>query len=204
MGNKIGFQSIYRSSALPIILQTARECSIRTDMRTKKAVGVEIGIAPLTVSNIEAGVSQISMDKAIEWCEACRDKLARKAVMHVFGIGRPPTDPRLTRDIGTQLFNYILQLNQGIEAAKELMKIKADMRPGIELSKGQKQRVAELAEEIIDTEQAAECLMESIEINIGVRSEDVQNKWTSEAVSDQVAVSSIERLINLERERVYG
>jgi hypothetical protein len=41
-------------------------------------------------------------------------------------------------------------------------------------------------------------------MNWGVAWVDVQNAWTSEALVDRVAVSSVDRLINIEREKVFG
>lgn len=204
MGNVENAVSIYRPSALRIVLQTARERSVKTEVRTKKGLSEMIGISKERVADIENGFSRVSLDEALTWCDICEDKLARQAVLHIFGVGRPPTDPRLIHDLGTQLFNFMIQAKQGIEAAEYLLKMMQTFRPGIPLTDSQKNIIRSKAEEIEDTDQASDCTLDSIEENLGVNRSEIISSWTSEAISDHVAVRSVDQLVAIERERALG
>ncbi|MFT8930056.1 MAG: sporulation sigma factor-processing peptidase [Sporolactobacillus sp.] len=195
---------VYRPSALGEILKAAREYSVNENRRTKIALSKFLGMTTARMTAIEDGVSRISLNDALDWCEASEDRLTRQAVLHIFGVSRLPTDPRLIEKIEQQLVNYIDQAQKGITAAQELLKFSKDMRPGRKLDERQINEIKERAGQIDDTYQSAECVLMSIEMNWGVSWVDVQNAWTSEALVDQVAVSSVDRLISIEREKVFG
>lgn len=204
MGNRESRTSIYRPSALRIVLQTARERSVNTKVRTKRGLSEVIGMSKERIADIENGLSQVSLDEALSWCEICEDKLARQAILHIFGVGRPPTDPRLVRDLGTQLFNFIVQSKQGIEAAEYLLNLMQELRPGVSLTDSQKSMIRRKAEEIEDTNQASDCALDSIEESLGVKRAEIQNFWTTEAITDRVVVGSVDQLVAIERERALG
>lgn len=204
MGNTESTASIYRPSALRIVLQTARERSVNPMVRTKSGLAEMNGMSPDRVASVENGFSRISLDEALNWCDICRDKLARQAVLHIFGVGRPPTDPRLVRDLGTQLFNFMIQAKQGIEASEYLLKMMQTFRPGISLTDSQKNIIRSKAEEIEDTDQASDCTLDSIEENLGVKRSEILSSWMTEAISDHVAIRSVDQLVTIERERALG
>lgn len=204
MGNRENAASIYRPSALRIVLRVARECSVNPNVRTKKALSEQIGISKERVADIENGLSRISLDEALHWCDACEDQVARQAILHIFGCDRPPTDPRLIKKLEAQLVNYIDQAAKGIQAAKRLLEISKDMRPGRPIQESKKNEIKELAGQIDDSHQAATCTVESIEMNWGITQAEIINAWTSEAICDEVAISSIDRLVKIEKEKVFG
>lgn len=204
MGNVGRPALVYRPSALGEILKAAREYSVNENIRTKVALSKYLGMTQARLTGIEDGTSRINLNDALDWCEACSDRLARKAVMHIFGVSRIPTDPRLIEKLEQQLVNYIDQAQKGIKAAQELLNFSKDMRPGRKFEERQINEIKEHAGQIDDTYQSAECVLMSIETNWGVSWVDVQNAWTSEALVDRVAVSSVDRLISIEREKVFG
>lgn len=204
LGNADNAAIIYRPSALQTVLQTARECSVNGNVRTKKGLAQAIGISKERVADIENGFSQISQDLALHWCKACEDQLAYQTIMHMFGCDRPPTDPRLVSKLEQQLVNFVDQAEKGIKSAQKLLKISKDMRPGVQLSDSLKNEIKNLAGQIDDTHQAATCVMESIEMNWKVSQAEVINAWTSEAIIDAVAVRSIDEFIRIEKERAFG
>ncbi|MCQ2010580.1 hypothetical protein NOM01_11185 [Sporolactobacillus sp. STSJ-5] len=195
---------VFRASSLREVLKAAREYSVKENMRTKTGLAEAIGTQRFRIASVEDGLSNISLDEALTWCDACEDRLARQAVLHIFGISRIPTDPRLIEKIEQQLINYIDQAQKGIKAAQELLIFSKDMRPGQELSDRQIAEIKEKAGQIDDTFQASECVLMSIEMNWNIPWADIQNAWMNEALVDKVAVSSVDRLIKIEREKVYG
>lgn len=64
----------------------------------------------------------------MDWCHATGAKLNQQAIKHIYGVGLPPTDPRLTQDVNLQLMNYIKQAEEGIAAAKEIMNLQVTTR----------------------------------------------------------------------------
>jgi hypothetical protein len=194
---------VYRSSSLGEVLKAAREYSVKENMRTKTGLAEAIGTQRFRIANIEDGTSTINLDEALTWCEACEDPLARQAVLHIFGVSRIPTDPRLIEKLEQQLVNYIDQAQKGIKSAQRLLEISTDMRPGKKMNEQLINEIKECAGQIDDTHQASECVLISIEMNWKVPWAEVQNAWMSEAMVDQVAVSTVDRLINI-REKVFG
>jgi hypothetical protein len=186
------------------VLRAAREYSVKENMRTKTGLAEAIGTQRTRIASIEDGTSTISLDEAIAWCEACGDRLARQAVLHIFGVSRIPTDPRLIQKLEQQFVNYIDQAQKGIKSAQRLLEISKDMRPGKKLSERLINEIKECAGQIDDTHQASECVLISIEINWKVPWAEIQNAWMSEAMGDQVAVSTVDKLIGIEKARVYG
>lgn len=195
---------VYRPSSLRDVLRAAREYSVKENMRTKTGLAEVLGTQRTRIASIEDGTSTISLNEALDWCEACGDQLARQAVLHIFGVSRIPTDPRLIEKLETQLVNYIDQAQKGIKSAQRLLEISTDIRPGRKMKEQLINEIKECAGQIDDTHQASECVLVSIEMNWKVPWAEVQNAWMSEAMADQVAVSTIDRLISIEREKVLG
>lgn len=204
MGNKERPALVYRPSSLGEILKAAREYSVNENIRTKVALSKYLGMTTARMTAIEDGVSRISLNDALDWCEACGDRLSKQAVLHIFGVSRIPTDPRLIQKLEQQFVNYIDQAQKGIKSAQRLLEISKDMRPGKKLSERLINEIKECAGQIDDTHQASECVLISIEINWKVPWAEIQNAWMSEAMGDQVAVSTVDRLISIEREKVLG
>lgn len=88
----------------------ARECCEDETLTPKKGLAVHLGITYERLKNIEAGISQVPFELAMDWCDATRAPLNKQAIKHIYGVGLPPTDPRLTSDVNLQLMNYIKQL----------------------------------------------------------------------------------------------
>lgn len=204
MGNMGRPALVYRPSALGEILKAAREYSVNENIRTKAALSKYLGMTTTRLTGIEDGTSRINLNDALDWCDACSDRMARQAVLHIFGVSRLPTDPRLIQKLEQQLINYIDQAQKGIKAAQALLIFSKDMRPGKKMTDRQITEIKEHAGQIDDTHQASECVLMSIEMNWNIAWADIQNAWTSEALVDRVAVSTVDRLINIEREKVFG
>jgi hypothetical protein len=204
MSNKSGPALVYRPSSLGEILKTARECSVNENMRTKAELSEQLGMTVKRMTSIEGNFSRISLNEALDWCDACEDEMARQAVMHIFGVTRIPTDPRLIAKLEQQLVNYIDQAQKGIQAAQRLLQMSKDMRPGQHFGKAQINRIIEDAGQIDDTYQSSECVLLSIEKNWSIRWAEIQNRWMSEAIVDRVAVDSVDQFVKIEKERALG
>ncbi len=76
----------------------------------------------------------------MDWCDATKAPLNKQAIKHIYGVGLPPTDPRLTGDVNLQLMNYIKQAEDGIKATKEIMKLQVTTRPW-QMNDSKKERV---------------------------------------------------------------
>ncbi|GGE47976.1 hypothetical protein GCM10011391_28450 [Pullulanibacillus camelliae] len=194
--------TLYGGSAIPTILKIARERSTNENMRTKKALADALGTTPYRIAYIEAGVKQINLEDALEWCKVTEDRTAHKAILHAYGYGLPPTDPRLLQSLPNQLVNYIEQAKQGIEAAEKLLSISTQLRPHQRLDEYLVNDIQRLAEEILDTDQAAECVLESIRINLDVDIEDIRYRWIREALADEVVINTVSKMDEIQREAI--
>ncbi|WP_153465045.1 helix-turn-helix domain-containing protein [Sediminibacillus terrae] len=196
--------SIYRTSSVPSLLRIARERSDNPNMRAKVTLSEELGIDRKRLSRMEEGTSPIPLDLAYEWCKVCGDMVAWRAIKHVYGDGLPPTDPRLIESLPNQLQNYIEQAEEGIKAAKKLLDMSADLRPGIGFNNQQLEEIETLATEIRDTDQASECVLDSLTINWGVSLEEVDRRWTQQALADHIVIPSVDQMDEIKREAVHA
>ncbi|MFT8928487.1 MAG: helix-turn-helix transcriptional regulator [Sporolactobacillus sp.] len=204
MANKNRLALLFRASSLPDVLKTVRECSVNANVRTKATLSKEMGMTYTRMTGIESGTSRISLDEALRWCDICQDSLGRQMVLHIFGRARIPTDPRLVANLERQLVNFCEQAQQAITAASQLLKLTKDMRPGQGLADKDKQKIKELAGQIDDTHQAAECALQSIELNLSVTWAAVQNEWMCEAIVDRVGIAKMENFVAIEKAKVFG
>lgn len=126
--------------------------------------------------------------------------MACHAILHTYGAGLPPTDPRLIESLPNQLNNFIEQAEEAITAARRLLEISADQRPSIGFSRDKKEEIIKLATEIRDNDQACECALDSLVLNWGVSISDVDRRWTQPALADHVVVTNVDLMDEIKRE----
>ncbi len=190
--------SVYCNSSIGMLLQGARECCEDETLTTKKGLAANLGITYERLKNIEAGMSQVPFELAMDWCDATKAPLNKQAIKHIYGVGLPPTDPRLTSDVNLQLMNYIKQAEDGINAAKEIMKLQVTTRSW-QMNDSKKKEYAQHATEIYDMIQATQCVIQALEgVHPGLL-EEVNGNWLRKAISDNVVVHSVDKLLKLSK-----
>ncbi|MGG1595609.1 hypothetical protein [Terribacillus saccharophilus] len=204
MENKKTYTTIYRPSAIPSLLKTARERSVNTNMRQKKQLAKELGISQPRLSNIEDGVSVCPLDLALEWCRAVNDRTTEQAILHIFGTALPPTHPALVRNLPSQLVNHLEQLEEGINVTRRLLQIYADARPDKPFDAAQINEIEELAVQIVDTDQSSGCVLDSMALNWNINKDGVIDRWVLKTMNDGVIVRSSERLAQIKRVDMIG
>ncbi|MDA2667658.1 sporulation sigma factor-processing peptidase [Bacillus cereus] len=188
--------SIYCNSSIGTLLQGARECCEDETLTTKKGLAAHLGITYERLKNIEAGISQVPFELAMDWCDATKAPLNKQAIKHIYGVGLPPTDPRLTQDVNLQLMNYIKQAEEGIAAAKEIMNLQVTTRSWKNDEK-KKHEYAVHAKEIFDTIQATQCVVQALEqVHFGIM-EQIQRSWLQKAMAENVIIQSVDSLMTL-------
>ncbi|CAI8803670.1 sporulation sigma factor-processing peptidase [Bacillus pseudomycoides] len=188
--------SIYCNSSIGGLLRNARECCENAHYRTKKGLAEYLGITYERLKNIESGFSKVPFELAMDWCDATRAPLNKQAIKHIYGVGLPPTDPRLTSDVNLQLMNYIKQAEEGIAAAKEIMNLQITTRSW-KLDEKKKHEYAVHAKEIFDTIQATQCVVQALEqVHFGIM-EQIQKSWLQKAMSENVIIQSVDSLMAL-------
>lgn len=132
----------------------------------------------------------------MDWCDATGANLNKQAIKHIYGVGLPPTDPRLTTDINLQLMNYIKQAEEGIAAAREIMNLQVTTRSW-QMDEKKKHEYAIHAKEIFDTIQATQCVVQALEqVHFGIM-EQIQKSWLQKAMSENVIIHSVDHLMSL-------
>ncbi|EOW9529607.1 MULTISPECIES: sporulation sigma factor-processing peptidase [Bacillus cereus group] len=188
--------SIYCNSSINTLLQNARECCEDATLRTKKGLAEYLGITYERLKNIELGFSKPQFELAMDWCDATGARLNKQAIKHIYGVGLPPTDPRLTNDVNLQLMNYIKQAEEGIAAAKEIMKLQVTTRSW-QMDEKKKHEYAVHAKEIFDTIQATQSVVQALEqVHLGIM-EQIQKSWLQKAMSENVVIQTVDSLVHL-------
>ncbi|PEA84733.1 helix-turn-helix domain-containing protein [Bacillus pseudomycoides] len=188
--------SIYCNSSISDLLQNARECCEKSELKTKKGLAKYLGITYERLLRIESGQSKPEFELAMDWCDATGANLNKQAIKHIYGVGLPPTDPRLTKDINLQLMNYIKQAEEGIAAAKEIMNLQVTTRSW-QMDEKKKHEYAIHAKEIFDTLQASQCVVHALEqTHFGIM-EQIQKSWLQKAMSENVVIQTIDSLLTL-------
>ncbi|WP_459499875.1 sporulation sigma factor-processing peptidase [Bacillus sp. C1] len=188
--------SIYCNSSINTLLQNARECCEDATLKTKKGLAEYLGITYDRLKNIEAGFSKPPFELAMDWCDATKATLNKQAIKHIYGVGLPPTDPRLTQDVNLQLMNYIKQAEEGIAAAKEIMNLQITTRSW-QLSEQKKHEYAVHAKEIFDMIQATQCVVQALSQVHSDIMDQIQRSWLQKAISENVIIHSVDSLMNL-------
>jgi len=188
--------SVYCNSSINNLLQNARACCENTELKTKKGLAKYLGITYERLLRIESGQSKPEFELAMDWCDATGARLNKQAIKHIYGVGLPPTDPRLTQDVNLQLMNYIKQAEEGIVAAKAIMNLQVTTRSW-RLSEQKKHEYAIHAKEIFDMIQATQCVVQSLTQVHSEIMDQIQRSWLQKAVSENVIIHSVESLMNL-------
>ncbi|MCI0764677.1 helix-turn-helix transcriptional regulator [Bacillus sp. TL12] len=188
--------SIYCNSSVGTLLRNARERCGNAHYRTKKGLAEYLGITYERLKNIESGFSKVPFELAMDWCDATEAPINKQAIKHIYGVGLPPTDPRLTQDVNLQLMNYIKQAEEGIAAAKEIMNLQITTRSW-KLDEKKKHEYAVHAKEIFDMIQATQCVVQALGQLHSDIMEQIQRSWLQKAMSENVIIHSVDHLMNL-------
>lgn len=202
MGNAFAKTRLYSPSAIGDILRIARERACQEERRTKRYMALALGITVDRLTRMENGTARVPFEIAIEWCRVVEDETALEQIKHIYGMGLPPTDPRLLDSVPTQLANFIRQANQAIDAAKRLMQMSTDLRPGDQVSESNE--VMRDAEDLLDIKQAAECVLASMKKNWGLNIEKVNQSWMQEAIVDRVVIQSVSEFEKIRKEQFFA
>ncbi|EMA6341717.1 sporulation sigma factor-processing peptidase [Bacillus cytotoxicus] len=190
--------SIYCNSSINTLLQNARESCEDATLKTKKGLAEYLGITYERLKNIESGFSKPPFELAMDWCEATGARLNKQAIKHIYGVGLPPTDPRLTQDVNLQLMNYIKQAEEGIAAAKEIMNLQVTTRSW-QMDEKKKHEYAIHAKEIFDMIQATQCVVQALtQVHPDIM-DQIQRNWLQKAMAESVIIHSVEKLMNLSK-----
>jgi transcriptional regulator with XRE-family HTH domain len=203
VGNKISKTRLYSPSSIGDILRIARERACQEERRTKRYIAEALGITSARLTSIEDGYSQIPFELAVEWCNIVEDDTALEQIKHIYGMDLPPTDPRLLFSVPEQLVNFIKQANEAIESAQKLLHISARLRPGDEISQKYESDVLRHAKQILDTKQAAECVLKAMEKKWGLCRETLNRNWIQEGIADRVIIQSVSQYENIKKESFF-
>ncbi|MFZ4452055.1 hypothetical protein [Salibacterium aidingense] len=201
MQNSPAKAKLYNPSAIPTILKTARERALKPERRTKRWLTEHLGISERRLTGIEEGTSQIHLDECIEWCEAVEDPEALEQIMHIYGIGLPPTDPRLLESVSDQLDNLKPEIEEAFQAAKQIEQLSQRWRPWKGFKEHDQQLVESTAKQIFDIKHAAECLLSAMEKEWGLNKQHVEATWINGAISNDIVMRSVSDYEKLRRER---
>ncbi|MDQ0299683.1 hypothetical protein J2S78_002103 [Salibacterium salarium] len=201
MKNKTAKAKLYNPSAIPTILKTARERALKPERRTKRWLADQLGITERRLTGIEDRTSQIHLEECIEWCEAVEDSEALEQIMHIYGIGLPPTDPRLLESVSDQLDNLKPEIEEAFQAAKQIEKLSQRCRPWKGFNEHDQRLAETTAKQIFDIKHAAECLLTAMENQWGLNKEYVEATWINGAISNDVVMRSVSDFEKLRRAR---
>ncbi|WP_366160627.1 hypothetical protein ABXS71_17005 [Bacillus infantis] len=204
MANTFTKTRLYPPSAIGVILRIARERACQEEQRTKRYMAEVLGITVERLTRMEAGTAQVPFEIAIEWCQVLEDYTALNKIKHIFGLELPPTDPRLLTSVPDQLVNFIRQASGAIESAKKLLHMSTQIRPGDQGGEVMEAAMLREAEEVLDTKQAADCVLGALSQNWGLSLTTLHSNWTQEAIADKVVISSITQFEHISKERFFA
>lgn len=194
--------SIYRTSSVNRILQTARENCPDKELSTKKGLANYLGIGIARLTNIECGFSIPPLELSLDWCAAVGDSEAFQMIQHIYGIGLPPTDPRLL-DTTKQLYNLIKQCEEAVQSANKLMEYIRNIRPKKSISVDDIKRNDEIAKQIYDLKQASSITLNSLETQGLISSKnEVGRLWVQKARVDGILIDSFEEYETLRKKEL--
>lgn len=190
MANTITKNRLYSPSSIGPTLKVARERARKDERRTKQFMAATLGITVQRLTNIENGQAPVPFELALDWCDICEDFTAKEKIKHTYGISLPATDPRLLESVPNQLANFMRQAQQAMDAAKELLIMSTQIRPGEPLSERFTSDMYKHGEEVLDMKQATESLLQSMAINWDLDRQKLRGSWIQEAIADKVVLPS--------------
>ena len=203
MANK-GYQSrLYGPQSIGRILRIARERASQEERRTKRYMAEALGITVDRLTRMENGTAQISFEIAVEWCRIVEDDVALQKIEHIYLNELPPTDPRLLQNVTDQLVNFRRQAEEAIKAVDKLLEISLQQRPGKQMDKNQTEDAYRYAEEILDTYQAAECVLKSMQDQWRLDIDRLKQSWILEAIAEGVVIPSVSAYENLKKDEFF-
>ncbi|MFD2704051.1 hypothetical protein [Salibacterium lacus] len=192
MQNKPAKARLYNPSAIPKILQTARERAIVPEHRTKRWLSEYLGITLNRLTNVENGTAQAPLELCVEWCEAVKDEEAQEQIEHIYGLSLPPTDPRLLENVTGQLANFETELEEAKIAAEEIRRLSQRYRPWTGFTSRDIDVLQEnVARQILDIQHAADCLLTSMKRQWGLNLDYVEAQWINKAISNNVIMHRV-------------
>lgn len=195
----MGTTTIYRASAIGELLKSSRENSENESLRTKVGLSKALGIDMQRLKNIEDGFSYPDIDLIKRWCSLTNGEVEFQAILNIFGVALPATDPRLVIDLDKQLVNFIQQAKQAIVAADEMLIQQTKLRPDKSIDK-ELNLFIQLGEVFLDIKQAAESVIKSLEMNYRI-SAQIEKNWLQKMLLNGVILSSVDKILELGKEK---
>jgi len=203
VANTFSGTGLYSPSQIKHILRIARERASQEEQRTKKYMADALGITVERLTRMEVGTSEIPFEIAQQWCLILEDYTAFKKIKHIYGMGLPPVDPWLLQSVPDQLSNFLDQANQAIEAAQELLHKSTQLRRNEQFSDKDQHDILRLAEEILDVQQASECVIASLTMKWNLDYSTLIKNWTQEALMDKVIIPSVSQFETMRKETFF-
>lgn len=194
----MGTTTIYRASSVSELLKSARESSANEEFKTKTGLSKALGIDLQRLRNIEDGFSHPEIELIRKWCELTGGDTEFQAILNIFGVALPPTDPRLLVDLDKQLVNFIEQAKKAIEVASTMLVQQTKLRPDKPIDKEVNLFIT-LAEIFFDIKQATESVIKSLEMNYRI-SEQIEKNWLQKMLLDNVLLTSVDKILDMGKE----
>ncbi|WP_054634839.1 hypothetical protein [Thalassobacillus sp. C254] len=202
MPNKTRGAQLYKPSAIPLILKIARERACQSERRSKKWLSEHLGITQKRLTNIEDGTAQAPLDLCLEWCDAVEDEVAKEQIQHIYGLGLPPTDPRLLESVPAELANFEKELDEAKKAADEIKGMSQRFRSWAGLPQRDAEQLQnDIARQILDIQHAAKCLLHAMKNEWNLNQTYVETDWINRAIHNGVIVHRVSDYEELMRER---
>ncbi|MGG1077656.1 MULTISPECIES: helix-turn-helix domain-containing protein [Bacillus] len=184
----------YNLRNLPQIMRRARKAAGLAQYQIGILIG---GKDQRYVSDVENGFSRLTPELCIKWFEACEAYEHIDLVHYLFKLhptAVAPIDPALNESASAAVINMIHQLEEALQATKQLARWLASDRPGRsnDLPMGD-------IKQIFDLIPANKTLIYSLVRNHGLNMQELADRWTRKALMDQVAMSKQE-----ERKAVFA
>ncbi|MGG3798019.1 hypothetical protein [Metabacillus fastidiosus] len=200
MANTFSNIRLYSPSAIGDILRISRERACQVEQRTKRYMADALGITEKRLTGMENGTSQVPFEIAMQWCQILEDYTALTKIKHIYGMALPPTDPWLLESVADQLSNFIQQAQGAIEATEKLLQVSRQRRYGQQFSESEALEILKQSEEILDVQQAAECVIAALKMNWDMDVNQLFKNWIQEALVDKVIIPSVSEFENRRKE----
>lgn len=174
----------YNLDNLPAIMREVRKRYGLNQFQLGRLLG---GKEQQYISDVENGLIKLTPKFCIKWFEACGAYEHIDLIHYLFHLhptAAAPIDPALNESTSTAVINMTHQLEEALQAIKQLAKWIARDRPG---------RSAELPmneiKQIFDLIPANKTLIYSLSRNHGLNIKELADRWTRKALVDHVAMA---------------
>ncbi|WP_280146286.1 helix-turn-helix domain-containing protein [Bacillus amyloliquefaciens] len=143
------------------------------------------------ISNVENGVFPLTPELCIKWFEACGAYEHIDLVHYLFRLhptAAAPIDPALNESASAAVINMIHQLEEALQATRQLSRWLTNDRPG---RQSEELPMADI-KQIFDLIPANKTLIYSLVRSHGLNMKDLADRWTRKALMSQVAMAKQE------------